>query len=103
ISRMRQLNPTLDPSPFPQAEFEEAIALLRARASVVDSEELAVFDQWATERARQWSKGERTTWAAADYFKGDPKQGLLRPAGALVDSENKNITWETPMSMRSVD
>lgn len=103
ISRMRQLNPTLDPSPFPQAEFEEAIALLRARASVVDSEELSVFDQWATERARQWSKGERTTWAAADYFKGDPKQGLLRPAGALVDSENKNITWETPMSMRSVD
>ena len=32
ISRMRQLSPTLEPNPFPQKEFEDAIALLRARA-----------------------------------------------------------------------
>ena len=42
ISRMRQLNPTLDPSPFPQAEFDDSIALLRTRAALVDSEELLV-------------------------------------------------------------
>lgn len=103
ISRMRQLNPTLAPSPFPQIEFDESIALLRARAELVDEDELPVFDQWAAERSRQWAKGERTTWAAAGYFNGDPKQGLMRPAGDLADPGNKNITWETPMSMRSVD
>lgn len=103
IARMRQLNPTLDPSPFPQAEFDESIALLRARAAIVDKDELPVFDQWVAERSRQWAKGERTTWATANYFNGDPKQGLMRPAGDLADPGNKNITWETPMSMRSVD
>ncbi|MBA76565.1 MAG: helicase [Tistrella sp.] len=103
ISRMRQLNPTLDPSPFPQVEFDESIALLRARAAIVDKDELPVFDQWVAERSRQWAKGERTTWATANYFNGDPKQGLMRPAGDLADPGNKNITWETPMSMRSVD
>lgn len=103
ISRMRQLDPGLEPSPFPKAEFEEAVALLRARAELVDSEELPVFDHWVAERARQWERGERTAWAATTYFKGDPKQGLMRPAGELADPENKNITWDTPMSMRSVD
>ena len=44
IARMRQLNPTLDPSPFPQAEFDESIAFLRARAAIVDKDELLVFD-----------------------------------------------------------
>lgn len=103
IARMRQLNPTLEPSPFPQVEFEESIALLRTRVALVDKDELPVFDQWVAERSRQWAKGERTTWATARYFNGDPKQGLMRPAGDLADSDNKNITWETPMSMRNVD
>lgn len=103
ISRMRQLNPMLDPSPFPQVEFNDSIALLRTRAALVDSGELPVFDRWVRERTRQWARGERTTWATVKYFDGDPKQGLMRPAGDIADPGNKNITWETPMSMRSVD
>lgn len=103
ISRMRQIEPRLEPSPFPRAAFEDALTLLRDRASLVDQEELSVFDHWAEERTRQWQHGERTAWAATSYFKGDPKQGLMRPAGELADPENKNITWDTPMSMRSVD
>lgn len=103
ISRMRQLAPDLEPSPFPQAEFDEALALLRERAHLVDPEEMPVFEYWAGERSRQWARGERTAWAATTYFKGDPKQGLMRPAGELADPENKHITWDTPMSMRSVD
>lgn len=103
ISRMRQLQPTLDPSPFPKEAFDEAVALLRGRAALVDEEELGVFDHWARERARQWQKGERTTWAASKYFRGDPKQGLMRPAGEIADPDNLNITWATPMSMRNVD
>lgn len=103
ISWMRQVDPTLKPSPFPMAAFGKAVALLRARADLVDHDELSVFDHWVDERSRQWEKGERTAWAATTYFKGDPKQGLMRPAGELADPDNKNITWDTPMSMRSVD
>ena len=103
ISRMRQLEPGLEPNPFPRNEFEETIALLRQRANLVDEEELPTFDYWSGIRAHQWKHGERTNWAATTYFKGDPKQGLMRPAGQLVPPENKGITWDTPMSMRNVD
>ncbi|MEW2811916.1 helicase-related protein [Streptomyces massasporeus] len=103
ISHMRQLDPDLEPYPFPKAEYDAAIALLRHRAELVDSEEIPMFDHWAAERARQWGLGERTVWAATTFFNGDPKQGLMRPAGELADPDNKTITWDTPMSMRSVD
>ncbi|NLE80719.1 MAG: helicase, partial [Rhodococcus sp.] len=103
ISWMRQLDPTLEPNPFPEKAFSEAVALLRARAELVDKEELSVFDHWAHERSREWANGERTSWAATTFFDGDPKQGLMRPAGDLPDPRNKNVTWDTPMSMRSVD
>jgi hypothetical protein len=103
IARMRQLEPDLEPYPFPKAEYDAAIALLRKRAEIADPEELPKFDHWAAERARQWGLGERTAWAASAFFNGDPKQGLMRPAGDLADPDNKTITWDTPMSMRSVD
>ena len=103
ISRMRQLGPELEPDPFPRDEFDEAVALLRIRAALVDPDELSTFDYWVGVRARQWARGERTNWAATTYFGGDPKQGLMRPAGELADPDNKNVTWDTPMSMRSVD
>ncbi|MFJ6837574.1 helicase-related protein [Streptomyces sp. NPDC091209] len=103
ISRMRQLDPDLEPYPFPKAAYDAAVALLRQRAELADPDEVPIFDHWAAERARQWGLGERTAWAASTYFDGDPKQGLMRPAGELADPDNKTITWDTPMSMRSVD
>ncbi|MEU0188921.1 helicase-related protein [Streptomyces afghaniensis] len=103
ISRMRQLEPGLEPYPFPKAAYDAAVALLRQRAELADPEEVPIFDRWAAERARQWGLGERTAWAASTFFDGDPKQGLMRPAGDLADPDNKTITWDTPMSMRSVD
>lgn len=103
ISRMRQLDPDLEPYPFPKAAYDEAVALLRQRAELADPEEVPMFDHWAAERARQWDLGERTAWAASTYFDGDPKQGLMRPAGELADPGNKTVTWDTPLSMRSVD
>lgn len=103
ISRIRQLGPTLEPDPFPRDEFDEAVALLRTRAALVDPDELSTFDYWVDVRAREWALGERTCWAATTFFNGNPKQGLMRPAGELADPDNKNVTWDTPMSMRSVD
>lgn len=103
ISRIRQLSPGLKPDPFPREAFDAAIALLRARAELVDPGELPVFDHWVRQRSHEWMTGERTEWAATKYFNGDPLNGLMRPAGELADPNNKQITWDTPMSMRSVD
>jgi hypothetical protein len=103
IARMRQLQPALEPNPFPRDDFDAAIKLIRTRVELADPEELAVFDHWARERARQWDMGERTVWAATTYFDGDPKEGLLLPAGSLPDPDNRALVWETPLSMRSVD
>lgn len=103
VSRIRQVSPGLKPDPFPREAFDAAIALLRARAELVDPGELPVFDHWVKQRSHEWMTGERTEWAATKYFGGDPLNGLMRPAGELADPNNKQITWDTPMSMRSVD
>jgi hypothetical protein len=103
IAHMRQIEPGLQPDPFPSTAFEEATALLRARAELVDANELPTFDHWVRQRASIWEVGERTAWAAGAFFGGDPKQGLMRPAGEMPDPDSVNVTWDTPMSMRTVD
>lgn len=103
ISRIRQTSPSLTPNPFPHAEFDAAVELLRNRAESVNSEELAAFDSLVSERRRQWSAWQRTEWSANAYGGGDPLQGLMRSAGELPDLASKATMWDVPMSMRNVD
>lgn len=102
IAYIRQTSPSIAPHPFPRIEFDDAIALLRERAAIVDQEELPVFDRMADRRARQWESWERTTWEA-NVIGGDPKQGLMRRAGTLPDLESKAMIWDIPTSVRNVD
>jgi hypothetical protein len=102
IAYIRQVAPSSDPHPFPRAEYDDAISLLRERAAVVDPDELAVFDRMADRRARQWDSWQRTTWEA-NVIGGDPKQGLMRRAGTLPDLDSKAMIWDVPTSVRNVD
>ncbi|SKC61743.1 helicase-related protein [Plantibacter cousiniae (nom. nud.)] len=102
IAYIRQVTPSSNPHPFPRAEYDDAISLLRERAAVVDSHELEVFDQMADRRARQWDSWERTTWEA-NVIGGDPKQGLMRRAGTLPDLHSRAMIWDVPTSVRNVD
>lgn len=102
ISHIRQHNPNLAPHPFPEAEFDEAAELLRARAEMVNLEEIEGFDALVAERRREWSAWQRTEWSANPRG-GDPLQGLMRTAGTLPDPQSKAPIWEVPMSMRNVD
>lgn len=102
VAHIRQVGPDLDPFPFPQTEYESAVALLRERATLVDPAELGTLDQMARTRARQWGRWERTMWDA-NAIGGDPKQGLMRYAGTLPDLEAKATIWDVPTSMRNVD
>ncbi|MES2094207.1 MAG: helicase-related protein [Actinomycetota bacterium] len=102
IAYIRQVAPSSNPHPFPRAEYDDAIALLRTRAALVDPDELAVFDRMADRRARQWNSWERTIWEA-NVIGGDPKQGLMRRAGTLPDLDSKAMIWDVPTSVRNVD
>lgn len=102
IAYIRQVAPHTEPHPFPREEYDEAIALLRARAEIADAGELPVLDILASKRARQWEAWERTVWEA-NVIGGDPKQGLMRYAGTLPDLDSKTPIWDVPTSMRNVD
>jgi hypothetical protein len=102
IAFIRQTNPSLDPSPFPIDEFEEAVRLIRLRANKVNADELDAFDAMVDERRRQWGAWQRTEWSA-NAVGGDPLQGLMRYAGSLPDLASKATIWDVPTSMRNVD
>lgn len=102
VARIRQRAPSLGPHPFPREEYESAVALLRERAEIADSDELTSVDGMARTRAQQWESWERTEWEA-NAIGGDPKQGLMRYAGTLPDLESKATIWDVPTSMRNVD
>ncbi len=102
IAYIRQVAPSSNPHPFPRAEYDDAMSLLRDRAAVVDPDELPVFDRMADRRARQWDSWERTMWEA-NVVGGDPKQGLMRRAGTLPDLDSKAMIWDVPTSVRNVD
>ncbi|AZI57717.1 helicase [Nakamurella antarctica] len=102
IAYIRQVSPSLNPHPFPHAEYDDAISLLRERAAIVDPQEIGVFDQMAQRRAHQWGSWERTTWEA-NVIGGDPKQGLMRRAGTLPDLDRRAMIWDVPTSVRNVD
>lgn len=104
ISHMRQTErESLAPDPFPSQSFAASVQLLRARAAMVDSEELPSFDKVADRRRREWEHGERTEWDATPLY-GNPEQGLMRFAGTAGEPGSvPAMVWDVPSSMRSVD
>ena len=102
VSHIRQTAPEANPHPFPQSEYDAAIALLRERATLVDPSEVRMLVRLSRRRARQWDHWERTEWAA-NITGGDPLQGLMRYAGTLPSLDSKATIWDVPTSMRNVD
>jgi hypothetical protein len=102
VAHIRQTEPLIPPYPFPRYEYDEAIALLRDRARIVDPDEVPVLERLAAARAQQWESWERTNWSA-NAIGGDPQQGLMRYAGTLPDLDAKAMIWDVPTSMRNVD
>jgi hypothetical protein len=103
VARIRRADPLMEPYPFPEPEYDEAIALLRERAMVVDRGEVHLLDQLAARRAQEWSAWERTQWSANVIGTGDPQQGLMRFAGTLPAPSPTALIWDVPTSMRNVD
>jgi hypothetical protein len=103
VSHIRQSSDMrLDVYPFPEPEYDIAVALLRERATVADPDELSTLEREQRKRAAEWEHWHRTAWSA-NAIGGDPQQGLMRYAGTLPDLQAKAMMWDAPTSMRNVD
>lgn len=103
VAHIRQTTESGLPAyPFPEAQYDSAVSLLRQRAELADPGELPTLEREQRKRAAEWKKWERTSWSA-NVIGGDPKQGLMRYAGTLPDLQAEATIWDVPTSMRNVD
>jgi Lhr-like helicase len=91
---------TRSPYPYPKELIEHIRKVMHARVKFIDSAELENFENVFARRIEEWERWERTkwrtTWTEADV-------GLLREAGSYADTATSELSWATPMSMRTVD
>jgi hypothetical protein len=88
------------PNPFPENLIENLREILLPRINEIDPEEVDNFIQTFDKRANEWKTYHNVIWSG-DWKSEDIP--LLSPSGGFIPSENIGVTWETPMSMRSVD
>jgi hypothetical protein len=88
------------PYPFPEAEVETITRRLAARVAFIDPEEQERFDGMVEKRLAEWKRWQRTAWRRT---RRDDDIGLLRVAGAYATSEETQLSWATPNSLRAVD
>jgi hypothetical protein len=103
VTYVRQRGPERqDPLPFPDKLAHAAADLLRERAAAIGGIDTGDLDRIIARRLREWTTSERDKWDANPDF-GDPGRGLLRFPGTAVPPETRQLTWQTPSSMRDVD
>ena len=88
------------PNPFPEKKIEEFEKLVLNRLTNIDPDELEFYQTIISKRKSQWLR-----WQSADYDgkSQDTGVGLIYPAGKYLKEEFRNITWQTPNSLRNVD
>lgn len=103
VTYVRQRGPErLDPLPFPEDLAYAAAQLLRERAMTIGGIDAHDLERIIARRLREWTTRERDKWDANPDF-GDPERGLMRFPGTAVPASTRQLTWETPSSMRNVD
>lgn len=89
------------PYPYPEDLIQGFREVFMSRAADVDPDELQHIEAIWDKRASQWEGWERIIWT---QDRQNPEEiPLLRRAGAYATQEEMALSWETPMSMRTVD
>lgn len=88
------------PYPFPESLLGEIKTLLLPKVKTIDPDELDNFESVFDRIINNWKTWEKVKWSG-DW--GDDNDPLLRMAGSYAPQEKRLTSWETPMSMRSVD
>ena len=89
------------PYPFPEQIVDELKEILLPRLEEINKRELKNFKRVFEKRADEWRRWERSKWSA--YVVTDDDDPLMVSAGSYISERMKTKTWQTPMSMRSVD
>jgi hypothetical protein len=101
VSFVRQVggkDPASRPSPFPASIVERFRPLILGRAQAVDPAERSTASDVLNRRLEEWQRWKRTSWT-----RDKEEVGQLRVAGQYATSEERRLSWATPMSMRNVD
>lgn len=88
------------PHPYPAELIERLQEILLPRVARIDPNELEYFQKVFERRATQWRTRQRTQWYTRP---SDEEIPLMVRAGEFVKTERLTLSWQTPMSMRSVD
>jgi hypothetical protein len=88
------------PYPYPADLINDLKAILLPRVQSIDPLEVTNFEKVFARKAKEWQKWESVKWTAS-YDDADIP--LLWAAGSYATSEQKNQSWPTMQSMRSVD
>jgi hypothetical protein len=88
------------PYPYPEDLVNEIKSIMLPRVQAIDPLEQENFENVFDRIAKQWKTWQRVKWSGNWTGEDDP---LLRRAGAYTPPEKKLTSWETPMSMRTVD
>jgi hypothetical protein len=88
------------PFPYPSDLIAELKNILLPRVRAIDPLEVDNFEKVFDLRVKEWRKWQPVKWRAG-Y--GDSDIPLLRAAGSYATPEQKEQSWPTMQSMRSVD
>lgn len=84
--------------------LREIYNIIRARFQIVRGEEgdRRILDNLLEKRQSEWSKWQYSEWQSS--FKANvAKDGLLYRGGDYLKTEQKEVSWSTPNSLRNVD
>lgn len=87
------------PEEMPTDLLDHAQHLFERRVGVCDPGALADLKRNMERIRREWDAWQPQVWEA----NRDEEGALMRRAGAWVEDDVRDLTWETPMSMRDVD
>lgn len=88
------------PYPFPESLIAAISEILKARALIVDPDEIEALQRVLRKRSEEWRRWQRLRWSGALLSEDMP---LLRAAGAYVAPDKSRVSWATPQSLRNVD
>jgi hypothetical protein len=88
------------PHPYPDKLIKHLQSVLLPRVARVDPNELTYFQEVFERRSAEWRKRQRSQWYTPP---NDEEVPLMVRAGEFIKPERKNLSWQTPTSMRSVD
>ncbi|MFC1770052.1 helicase-related protein, partial [Nitrospirota bacterium] len=99
IRQFASIDAIKTPYPIPEEFINKFMCLMKSRLAIIAPEELPNLARIFDKRIDEWKRWKRLRWQG-DIGEDAP---LMVRAGEYIQPGFKDVVWETPMSVRSVD